>query len=102
MPGNPDITAPDHCIGYNTPGGDIPCWGRTYISSAYCAADHYHRLESNRLGNVRYKPICLRVGCRLCFIRRLVLDGSPVSLQLLGRARDDLQRELQHLLHLVP
>lgn len=46
--------SPVHCIGYNTPGGDVPCWGRTFISSAYCAADHYHRIDSVTSGSNLY------------------------------------------------
>ena len=44
------VSHPSHCMGVNM-SGDTACWGRTSISSAYCASDGYHRTDT-----VYYEP----------------------------------------------
>jgi hypothetical protein len=54
--------APGNCLGYNTPGGDIPCWGAQLIASTYCASDGYHRTDTVNQGSV-IDYYNWRVGC---------------------------------------
>ncbi|HEX8630749.1 MAG TPA: hypothetical protein VF755_21530 [Catenuloplanes sp.] len=52
---------PRHCMGVSM-AGDTACWGRTYISSAWCATDRYHRTDTVNYGTERrrhgWDPAC--------------------------------------------
>ncbi|MBW6439192.1 hypothetical protein KZ829_36250 [Actinoplanes hulinensis] len=49
--GDRTTLSPTHCISYDTPGGDIPCWGRDYIGSGYCGSDGRHRTDTVNSGS---------------------------------------------------